>query len=144
MYLYLLQLLRAANSDYITSVTNVAQKKIREARKCIEKVPCKKLETGNNDDGREHRFWSDLRNLCLLPEQAVFGQSKELKEKLEDLRDSSLAVLIVVNVLWLTFMLTVMNQGEKLEVMGSDFASVAFLMIYFVVSTINFYHGNCD
>lgn len=113
---------------------NLAQKKIREARKAIEKVPCKPIETANNDDGLEHRFWSDLRKLCLLPEQAAFGQSQDLKEKLAELRDTSMGVLVVGNTLWLTFMLTVMNQGEKLEVIGSDFASVAFLLVYFLVS----------
>lgn len=76
--------------------------------------------------------------MCLLPEQAAFGQSRELKEKLGELRNTSLAVLVVVNVLWLTFMLTVMNQGKKLEVAGSDFASVAFLLIYFLVSMRNY------
>ena len=116
----------------------LAQKKIRAARKDIEKVQCKSIETCNNDDGLEYKFWSDLRELCLLPEQAAFGQSKELKDKLGELRDTSLAVLVVSNVLWLTFMLTVMNQGKKLQLVGSDFASVGFLLVYFLVSLIWF------
>ena len=111
----------------------IAQKKIREARKAIEKIPCKQLDVDNNDDGKEFQFWFDLRRLCLLPEQAAFGQSQELKEKLSELRDTSLGVLVVVNVLWLTFMLTVMSQGKKLQVAGTDFASVCFLFVYFVV-----------
>jgi len=110
-----------------------AQKKIREARKAIEKIPCKQLEVDNNDDGKEFKFWFDLRRLCLLPEQAAFGQSQELKEKLSELRDTSLGVLVVVNVLWLTFMLTVMSQGKTLQVAGTDFASVCFLFVYFLV-----------
>ena len=84
----------------------------------------------------EFLFWKELRELCLLPEQAAFGQSEELKEKLSELRDTSLVVLIVGNVLWLTFMLTVMKQGEKLTVLGTNFASVAFLFLYALVSVI--------
>ncbi len=103
----------------------------------MEKVPCKTLQHDNGDEGAEFEFWNDLREICLLPEQAAFGQSRELKEKLSELRDTSLVVLIVGNVLWLTFMLTVMSQGEKLTILGTNFASVAFLFIYALVSTHN-------
>ena len=108
---------------------------IRNTRKAIDKIPCKSLEKDNMDGGEEHRFWSGLRELCLLPEQAAFSQSQELKEKLSELRDTSLGVLVVGNVLWLTFMLTVMNQGDVLTIFGSDFLSVGFLFVYALVST---------
>ena len=108
---------------------------IRNTRKAIDKIPCKSLETDNMDDGEEHKFWSGLREHCLLPEQAAFSQSHELKEKLSELRDTSLGVLVVGNVLWLTFMLTVMNQGDVLTILGSDFLSVGFLFVYALVST---------
>ena len=105
---------------------------IRAARKEIDQTRCDKLESEGN--GEENEFWSKLRDICLLPEQAAFNQSQELKEKLSELRDVSLGVLIVGNALWLTFMLTVMSQGPALQLMGSDFASVAFLFVYFLVS----------
>eukprot|EP00794_Sanderia_malayensis_P016107 gene16107-17728_t len=110
-----------------------AQKQIRETRKGLEGVPCRNLRDDNGDEGAEYNFWNDLREICLLPEQAAFGQSQDLKEKLCELRDTSLVVLIVGNVLWLTFMLTVMNQGDKLTILGTNFASVAFLFIYALV-----------
>jgi len=107
-----------------------AQKKIRDAKKCIGSVPCKQLKVEHT---REYHFWSGLREECLLPEEAAFGQSQELKEKLGELRNTSLIVLVVVNVLWLTFMLTVMSQGKTLQILGTDFASVGFLLVYFSV-----------
>eukprot|EP00112_Aurelia_sp_Birch-Aquarium-sp1_P009840 Seg2134.2 transcript_id=Seg2134.2/GoldUCD/mRNA.D3Y31 product="Chitin synthase chs-2" protein_id=Seg2134.2/GoldUCD/D3Y31 len=110
-----------------------AQTMIRNTRKAIDKIPCKSLETENMDEGEEHKFWSGLRELCLLPEQAAFSQSQELKEKLSELRDTSLGVLVVGNVLWLTFMLTVMNQGAVLTIFGSDFLSVGFLFVYALI-----------
>jgi len=106
-----------------------AQKKLREARKCIEKVECREID----HDSEEYQLWDYLRKTCLLPEEAAFIKSEELKEKLGELRNTSLTVLVVVNILWLTFMLTVMNQGDKLAVFGTDFASVGFLFIYFLV-----------
>ena len=106
---------------------------IREARKDIEKVTCKNLQKDNGDDGSEHEFWVSLKTICLLPEQAAFSQSEELKFKLGELRDLSLAVLAVANVLWLTFMVTVMYQGKKLAIFGTSFASVAFLIVYTVI-----------
>ena len=120
--------------EFINIYVYLAQKKIREAKKCIGSVSCKQLKV---EHAREYHFWSGLREECLLPEEAAFGQSQELKEKLGELRNTSLTVLVVVNVLWLTFMLTVMSQGKTLQVFGTDFASVGFLLIYFSVR-INF------
>ena len=110
-----------------------AQKNLREAREFIEKVPCKEF-----DDEKESELWEYLMEKCLSPVEAAFVQSQELKEKLGELRNTSLTVLVVVNILWLTFMLTVMNQGKKLEVFGTDFASVGFLFIYFLVRRLNY------
>ena len=62
----------------------------------------------------------------------------ELQEELSELRDTSLLVLAVANVLWLTFMVTIMAQGTKLEWLGTSFASVAFMFIYTVVLVMQF------
>ena len=89
-----------------------------------------------DNNGEEYQLWDYLRKTCLLPEEAAFIKSEELKEKLGELRNTSLTVLVVVNIIWLTFTLTVMNQGKKLEVFGTDFASVSFLFIYFLVRSV--------
>ncbi|XP_057290350.1 uncharacterized protein LOC130613049 [Hydractinia symbiolongicarpus] len=115
-----------------------AQTRIREARKAIMADPPKQLQTDNADDGEEFEFWEELRQICLLPEQAAFNQSGELVEKLGDLRDTCLMVLTVANVLWLTFMVTIMEQGDKLAVLGTSFASVAFLFVYGLVLVFQF------
>jgi len=115
-----------------------AQTRIREARKAIQSVQTKSLKEDNADYGAEHEFWAELRNICLLPEQAAFNSSGELQEELSELRDTSLLVLAVANVLWLTFMVTIMAQGTKLEWLGTSFASVAFMFIYTVVLVMQF------
>lgn len=40
--------------------------------------PPKQLQTDNADDGEEFEFWEELRQICLLPEQAAFNQSGKL------------------------------------------------------------------
>ena len=35
----------------------------------------KSLKEDNADYGAEHEFWAELRNICLLPEQAAFNSS---------------------------------------------------------------------
>lgn len=52
-----------------------AQTRIREARKAVMAEPVKQLKTDNADDGEEYEFWNELRDICLLPEQAAFNQS---------------------------------------------------------------------
>ena len=53
----------------------VAQMRIRETRKAIMSEPTVNLKTNNADDGAEWEFWENLREICLLPEQAAFNQS---------------------------------------------------------------------
>ena len=52
-----------------------AQTRIREARKAIMAEPVRQLKTDNADGGLEFQFWTELRDICLLPEQAAFNQS---------------------------------------------------------------------
>lgn len=59
-------------------------------------------------------------------------------DKLGELRDTCLFVLTVANVLWLVFMITVMEQDDDLNVLGSSFASVAFLAVYTLVLVFQF------
>lgn len=116
-----------------------AQTRIREARKAIMSEPVRQLKTDNADGGDEYKFWSELREICLLPEQAAFNQSGELVEKLGDLRDTCLLILTVANVLWLVFMVTVMDQKNLSLFHQSSFASVAFLFVYGVVLLFQFF-----
>ena len=42
--------------------------------------PVRQLKTDNADGGEEYEFWSELRTICLLPEQAAFNQSGLFKD----------------------------------------------------------------
>ena len=58
-------------------------------------------------------------------------------EKLGELRDIALLVLTVANVLWLTFMIALMEQ-TRLDLLGTSPSSLAFLMLYTMVLILQF------
>ena len=87
---------------------------------------------------QEVKFWEKLRTVCLLPEQAAFSQSDELKDKLVELRNTGLMMLTVINILWLTIMLTIIAQGKKLHVLNTNFLGLVFLSLYTIVLVVQF------
>ena len=109
-----------------------AQTNIRKARIELDKASVMEQEH------TEFKFWERLRVICLLPEQAAFSQSDELRDKLEELRNSGLMMLIVINILWITIMLTIIAQGKKLQVLNTNFLGLAFLFLYTIVLLVQF------
>ena len=102
----------------------------------LEKCDLIQMETDNNP---EYEFWRKLRLVCLLPEQAAFGSSEELKGDLIGLRNAALMMLTVANVIWMTIMLAVIGQGRKLEIMGTNFLGLGFLILYTLVLVAQFF-----
>ena len=109
-----------------------AQRLIRKARIEVDKAPtCPQ-------DLQEAKFWEKLRSVCLLPEQAAFSQSDELKEKLIELRNTGLVMLTVINILWMIVMLTIIAQGNKLHILNTNFLGLLFLSLYTIVLLVQF------
>jgi len=111
------------------------QRKIRQSKLALEKVQTFQLA---EDNPEEFIFWDRLRKICLLTEQAAFSQSEELHSKLFELRNSALMIFAVCNILWLTIMLAILNQGEKLTLFKSNFLSVIFLIVYAIIMVMQF------
>ena len=101
----------------------------------MEARPLFNLERENE---LEFHFWQRLRKTCLLPEQAAFSSSDELKGKLEELRNSSLLMLGVTNIIWMTLTLTIMEQGKKLTILGTNFLGLFFLFVFTIVMIVQF------
>lgn len=87
------------------------------------------LDVDNQDDGIEYEFWEGLRQTCLVPELSAFDQTSELKEKLVELRNTTLLIFGVSNALWMVIVLTLVQQKD-LKVFGVDVIGLAFLLIY--------------
>lgn len=67
----------------------------------------------------------------------MFGAVEELKEKLEDLRDSTLMVFAIANAIWIILIMTLVRQ-EHLQVLGTNALGLAFLCIYGFLIVIQF------
>ena len=81
--------------------------------------------------------FAGLRQACLVPESAIFGAVEELKEKLEDLRNSTLMFFAIANALWMIFLVTLIEQ-EHLKFLGTNVLGLAFLCIYGFIIAIQF------
>ena len=117
--------------------SNSGQEKIRRTRRELDRLPLYYMDVDNNDNGIEYEFWEGLRQACLIPELSAFDQSAKLKEKLVELRNTTLVVFGVTNVLWMIIILTLV-QHKDLKVLGVDVIGLGFLIIYGLIFVIQF------
>ncbi|EDO44996.1 predicted protein, partial [Nematostella vectensis] len=111
--------------------------KIRHARRQLDRCRTIDLEVDNSDDGAEYDFWDGLREACLKPELAGFDGNTELKDKLEDLRNTTLMVFLISNVLWM-IVIMVLVKHSNLKLLGVDFVGLMFLSVYGTIILFQF------
>ena len=115
----------------------LGQMKIRQTRREMDRLPLYHLDVNNDDEGAEYEFWEGLRQTCLLPELSGFGQTSELKEKLVELRNTTLLIFAVSNALWLIIIMTLV-QHQSLKFLGVDVAGLCFLAVYGMIFILQF------
>ena len=115
----------------------LGQIKIRHTRRELNRLPLHYLDVDNSDEGNEYEFWEGLRQTCLVPELSAFDQSSKLKEKLVELRNTTLLVFGVSNALWMILILTLV-QHKDLKILGVDIIGLAFLIVYGCIFVIQF------
>lgn len=103
------------------------ERKIRDARQDISKVPVRRLQ--DDGDGDEYEFWIRLRELRLLPESKAFGQYAELANELGELRNSAVLCLLVANAIWIILMY-LLTQQASLEVESSNPLGLVFIIVF--------------
>ena len=111
--------------------------KIRHTRRELNRLPLFYLDDDNNDDGMEYRFWEGLRQKCLVPELSGFDQTSKLKEKLVELRNTTLMIFGVTNALWMITILSLVRHKD-LKVLSVDVIGLAFLTIYGFIFVLQF------
>ena len=117
--------------------SNAGQEKIRHTRRELDRLPLYYMDVDNQDDGIEYEFWEGLRQTCLIPELSAFDQTAKLKEKLVELRNTTLVIFGVTNALWMIIILTLVQQKD-LKVLGVDIIGLGFLAIYGFIFVIQF------
>ena len=95
-------------------------------------------EVEDPDKLLEYRFWENLAEYTLKPESANLGKVEELKEKLKNLRNLALLVLLLTNIMWIVFLYTlVFPQLTDYNLPDRAF-SLLFLAIFSVIILIQF------
>ena len=105
----------------------------------VEKALTLRLSDVEDPDKKlEYTFWEDLAKYTLKPESANLGKVEELKEKLKDLRNLALLVLLLTNIMWIVFLYTlVFPQLTDYNLPDRAF-SLLFLAIFSVIILIQF------
>ena len=112
----------------------IGQQKIRLTRRELDRLPLGYLD---DFDPSECAFWDGLRERCLIPELSAFDQTSSLKEKLVELRNTTLLVFAGTNALWMIIILTLVQQKDH-KVLGIDIIGLGFLTIYGCIFVIQF------
>jgi chitin synthase len=86
---------------------------------------------------KENNFWNNLIKRRLRPESTVFAHDLELKEKLIELRNSTLLVFAIVNVIWLILISTLVTKAQ-LNVLETNVLGLAFLTVFGLILFIQF------
>ena len=87
----------------------------------------------------ENSFWRKLVKDKLQPESANLGKTDELKKKLKDLRNLSVLIVFLINVMWIVFLYTlVFPQLNKYNLPDKAF-SLLFLLIFSFIMLIQFF-----
>ena len=89
--------------------TTLVEIQTDETRRRVEKLPIKNLSDLAEQDEeckKEFDFWTELVTNELKPESATLGKVDELKEKLRNLRNIAILVLLLTNIMWIVFLYT--------------------------------------
>ena len=87
----------------------------------------------------ENMFWKKLAEKELKPKPEKLNKVDELKTKLKVLRNNSVLILFLINVMWIVFLYTlVFPQLTKYNLPDRAF-SLLFLIIFSVIVLIQFF-----
>ena len=117
-----------------------AQKILIETRKRMSSGSVRTIGLPDREP-EENAFWVKLKEYCLLPEQDAFNQSKELGEKLCEMRTRVFIIWGVANTLWLFFIATITNQALNVQLLGEsvgfgDLMGAAFILPFALITII--------
>ncbi|XP_078577195.1 uncharacterized protein LOC144862522 isoform X2 [Branchiostoma floridae x Branchiostoma japonicum] len=107
----------------------------------VKSVISKEVKTRvmQQDDGRtrEFKFWDTLRRECLDPDIALFSSDGDLRGKLVELRNMWLGVLLIINVLWITIVVS-LTYIPELRLWDANPLSLLSLLVFGLLQLIQF------
>ena len=99
-------------------------------------VDAKSNATLNNS---EEEFWNELIDEKLKPVELKFTHSKNVQKSLESLRNSTLAILLLVNLMWIVLLSSLTFWQLELYEIDPRAFQLLFLAVYGVIIIIQFF-----
>ena len=91
------------------------------------------LEEGEVD------FWNDLIKRKLKPVSQKFTESKSVQKSLESLRNSTLALLLLVNLMWIVLLSSLTFWQLQIYEIDPRAFQLLFLAVYGIIIVIQFF-----
>lgn len=114
----------------------------RRTKSVLEDIKCytmEELEQGGDYDLTESEFWKNIINRKLKPVSQKFTQVKDIHKSLQSLRNSALAILLLVNLMWIVLLsVLTFTQLEQYKIDPRAF-QLLFLAIYGFILLIQFF-----
>ena len=125
----------ACKCPYDYYLFSLGEIRVIETRAMMDQAVKKLL---SDESEMEYDFWNKLAKEKLQPESANLSKVEELKDRLKVLRNFSLLVLLLTNVMWIVFLYTlVFPQLTKYNLPDRAF-SLLFLAVFSVIIVIQF------
>lgn len=86
----------------------------------------------------ERKFWTSLIENTLAPVSEKLTEAAELKNALENLRNSTLISMLLINLIWIVLFLTLTFQDLKRININPEVLIILFLAVYGVILIIQF------
>ncbi|XP_035670871.1 uncharacterized protein LOC118412249 [Branchiostoma floridae] len=141
----LLKDLKITKMAHIKRITNAIKKmkspeetgkRINQVKSILKKV---KTIIMQHDSTRslEFKFWDRLRQECLDPEIALFSTDTDIRTELVQLRNSWILVLLVLNVMWITLIVS-LTYVPELRLWDANPLSLLSLLVFGVLQLLQF------
>lgn len=108
--------------------------RIHNTKAIVEKAAT--LQMSGKDPALE-RFWSLLTQGVLKPE-VVHANSDDLKEKLDNLRNTTIIAMMIVNVMWMALLLSINVAFSEQFGIRQSALPVLFVVLYFCIILVQF------
>ena len=109
--------------------------RINETRYIMDRAEIKELDTVD----QEAQFWAKLVDTTLKPESANLSKVEELKDKLKYLRNLSVLIIFIINLMWIVFLYTLVFPHLAKYNLPDKAFSLLFLFIFSILVLIQFF-----
>lgn len=108
--------------------------RIHNTKAVVEKAPTFQMA---RKDPAQDRFWSLLSQGVLKPE-VVHANSDILKDKLDNLRNTTVIAMVIVNVMWMALLLSINVAFSEQFGIKQSALPVLFVVLYFGIILLQF------